>query len=116
MNATEAIGTMGVMSTAASSSLGLTTRPMWQRILLPVVGLLCLILATLGGFLPMLPGWPLAVIGIPLLMAFNPRYEAWTRRHRRRLLRIGRVLARRWWHRLRRAVGMQRGEGQRTDR
>lgn len=59
-------------------------RPMWQRLLLPFVGLLCVLVAAVGGFIPLIPGWPLALIGLPLLAAFNPRYEAWIRRKMRR--------------------------------
>lgn len=86
-------------------------RPLWQRITLPLVGLLCILLATIAGFLPFLPGWPLALIGAPLLAAFNPRWEAWIRHHRHRLARIvarwcrrRTHTARRRWRRWRRGI------------
>ena len=68
-------------------------RPAWQRIVLPFVGLACVVVGIIGWLLPVIPGAPLAVLGIPFLCCFSQRAE---QRCRERCLR-----ALRWTHRLR---------------
>ena len=53
----------------------LQRRPLWQRIIYPVVGLILVILGILLWLLPVIPGFPLIIVGLPLLFCFHPRIE-----------------------------------------
>jgi len=59
-------------------------RPLWKRVVYPVIGLGCMILALIGAFLPVLQGWVFFVIGLPLLLAFHPPWEERMRASRHR--------------------------------
>ncbi|MBA3684520.1 MAG: hypothetical protein H0W72_04685 [Planctomycetes bacterium] len=72
-------------------------RPMWQRVLYPFLGLIALVVGIIGWLLPVIPGAPLAIIGIPWLFCFNQRSEQWARDRMRRAL----VWCRERWARLR---------------
>jgi len=50
-------------------------RPLWQRIVYPVLGLILVILGIIGWVVPIVMGFPLIIIGIPLLFCFHPRLE-----------------------------------------
>ena len=50
-------------------------RPLWQRIVLPFVGLVCVVVGIIGWLMPVIPGAPLAVLGIPFLFCFSRRAE-----------------------------------------
>ena len=51
-------------------------RPMWQRLVLPILGLLLIAIGIVGWIIPIIPGFPLIIIGIPLLFAFSGRMES----------------------------------------
>lgn len=59
-------------------------RPLWQALILPLAGLSLVVLGIVGWILPFLPGVPLIVIALPLLVCFHPRLElrmrSWIRR------------------------------------
>ena len=54
-------------------------RPWWQRIILPMCGLVLVIAGIIGFFTPV-PLFFLAVIGFPMLFCFHPRIEKRARR------------------------------------
>lgn len=54
-------------------------RPIWQRCLLPFVGLILLVIGIIGWLLPVVPGLPLAIVGAPFLLCFHRRAEQWGR-------------------------------------
>jgi len=54
---------------------GIRHRPLWQRIIYPVLGLILVILGIAGWLIPIVPGVPLIIIGIPLFFCFHPRFE-----------------------------------------
>jgi uncharacterized membrane protein YbaN (DUF454 family) len=58
----------------------LRTRPFWQRIVYPIVGIICIVLGIVGWIIPVVPGFPLLIIGIPLAACIHPRLELWMRR------------------------------------
>ena len=60
-------------------------RPLWQRIIYPLVGLVFIIIGIIGWLMPIVPGFPLIIIGLPWLACFNARFELWIRRHMRRI-------------------------------
>ena len=66
------------------------SRPVWQRVVLPGVGVLCMLVGIIGVIAPVIPGWPLFIIGAPLLVAFSRRWERWVR-----------LVMRRSWQRIR---------------
>ncbi len=74
-------------------------RPMWQRIIYPFLGLLAVIVGIIGWLLPVIPGAPLAIVGLPWLFCFNRRSEQWARDHLRHALIWGRERFRRLRHR-----------------
>ncbi|MBA3848243.1 MAG: hypothetical protein H0X45_16555 [Planctomycetes bacterium] len=50
-------------------------RPWWQRVLLPIAGLACVVVGVIGMIMPIIPGAPLAIIGVPLLFCFSRSAE-----------------------------------------
>jgi uncharacterized membrane protein YbaN (DUF454 family) len=50
-------------------------RPLWQRIMLPIVGAVFFIIGIIGWLFPIVPGFPFLIIGLPMLFCFNRRYE-----------------------------------------
>ena len=70
-------------------------RPWWQRILLPIVGLVLMIVGIVGAIMPVIPGAPLIPLGFPLFCCFNRTAEDWARRHCLRAFHHCRFL----WHR-----------------
>ena len=58
----------------------LKPRPLWQRVLYPIIGGILIILGIVGWIVPVIPGFPLIIIGIPLVACFNSRLELWMRR------------------------------------
>ncbi len=50
-------------------------RPLWQRLAYPLLGVLLVALGLVGWALPFLPGIPLLIVGLPLLVCFWPRAE-----------------------------------------
>jgi uncharacterized membrane protein YbaN (DUF454 family) len=68
-------------------------RPLWQRCLLPFVGLILFALGIIGWLLPVVPGLPLAILGAPFLLCFHRGAEQWGRDR----MRHGRDA---WRHRL----------------
>jgi hypothetical protein len=63
------------------------SRSWWQRIILPMCGLVLVVAGIIGFFTPV-PLFFLAVIGFPMLFCFHPRIEK-----RARLWMIGRLEA-----------------------
>lgn len=59
-------------------------RPLWQRLVYPIVGLILIALGIIGWLVPIIPGFPLIIIGFPLLFCFHPRIELFVRRNMRR--------------------------------
>jgi uncharacterized membrane protein YbaN (DUF454 family) len=55
-------------------------RPLWQRLLYPFIGFILVILGVILWLMPVVPGFPLFIIGVPLLFCFHPRIELWSRR------------------------------------
>ncbi|HYE04843.1 MAG TPA: hypothetical protein VEL07_04900 [Planctomycetota bacterium] len=68
-------------------------RPWWQRVLLPIAGLACVVVGIIGWIMPVIPGAPLAVFGIPLLFCFS---RTWEDRARVRTLAVMRWGQARW--------------------
>jgi uncharacterized membrane protein YbaN (DUF454 family) len=64
-------------------------RPLWQRFAYPIVGLILISLGLLLWMLPIVPGFPLIIIGLPLLFCFHPRVEL---RMRLLLRRLGHLI------------------------
>jgi len=60
-------------------------RPLWQRIVYPVLGFILVILGIIGWVVPIVMGFPLIIIGIPLLFCFHPRLEWQVRGYLRRI-------------------------------
>jgi uncharacterized membrane protein YbaN (DUF454 family) len=54
-------------------------RPLWQRLLLPIVGALMIMVGAFGLFVPIIPGILLLVVGFPLLFCFHETSEDWAR-------------------------------------
>jgi len=52
-------------------------RPLWQRILLPVVGAVMILVGAFGLIIPVIPGILLFAIGFPLLFCFHQASEDW---------------------------------------
>jgi uncharacterized membrane protein YbaN (DUF454 family) len=52
-------------------------RPLWQRLILPVVGALMIVVGTFGLIVPIIPGVLLFAIGFPLLFCFHQTSEDW---------------------------------------
>jgi len=67
-------------------------RPLWQRLVFPLLGVLCMMGAVVGALLPILPGWIFAVPGFLLLACIHPRSEEAVRR--RLDAGIGRIVQR----------------------
>ncbi len=60
-------------------------RPWWQRILLPMIGFVAVVVGIIGAILPVIPGAPLSIIGLPWLFCVNQRSEEWMRKKLRGL-------------------------------
>jgi flagellar biosynthesis protein FliR len=52
-------------------------RPLWQRLILPVLGALMIIVGAFGLIAPIIPGILLFAIGFPLLFCFHQTSEDW---------------------------------------
>ena len=63
----------------------LRCRPLWQRIIYPVIGAILIVLGIIGWLVPIIPGFPLIIIGLPLFVCINPRFELWARRLMRKM-------------------------------
>jgi uncharacterized membrane protein YbaN (DUF454 family) len=70
---------------AGVKRLRLRFRPLWQRFAYPFVGIILIILGIIGWLLPVVPGFPLIIIGLPLLFCFHPRLELRVRKLMQRL-------------------------------
>jgi len=77
---------------------GAPVRPLWQRIVYPLSGLVLVAVGMIGWLLPVIPGFPLVPLGIPLLFAFSQRWEDSSKRAMRRCW----LVCRRGWHAVRR--------------
>ncbi|MBA4388914.1 MAG: hypothetical protein C0404_13105 [Verrucomicrobia bacterium] len=64
----------------------LKRRPLYQRILLPIAGILLIITGIIGMLLPLMPQWPFIILGIPLALSFHHKTEAWGRKHTNRVV------------------------------
>ena len=64
---------------------GIRHRPLWQRVIYPVLGLILVILGIIGWVVPIVMGFPLIIIGLPLLFCFHPRLEWRMRGYLRRM-------------------------------
>jgi hypothetical protein len=60
-------------------------RPRWQRIVLPICGVLLCLVGIAGCIMPIVPGFPLLLIGFPMLFCFNQEWEKWARGQIKRL-------------------------------
>jgi uncharacterized membrane protein YbaN (DUF454 family) len=58
----------------------LRPRPLWQRVVYPSIGLILILIGLIGSILPVLPGFPFVLVGIPLFACFHPKFELWVRR------------------------------------
>jgi hypothetical protein len=77
------------------NSLCIRSRPLWQRLLYPFVGIVLICLGILLWLTPVVMGWPLFFIGVPLLFCIHPRLELWGRRKTRQMkLAIGKKFKR----------------------
>ena len=52
-------------------------RPLWQRLCLPVLGALLIVVGAFGLIVPIIPGLLLFVLGFPLLFCFHDTTEDW---------------------------------------
>ncbi|MBN2145162.1 MAG: hypothetical protein JW774_11110 [Candidatus Aureabacteria bacterium] len=50
-------------------------RPLWKKILYPLIGIGLILMGIVGWIIPVIPGFPLIIIGVPLLFFFNRTYE-----------------------------------------
>jgi len=50
-------------------------RKIGNHFIYPVVGIILVILGAILWLLPVIPGFPLIIIGLPLLFCFHPRIE-----------------------------------------
>ena len=71
-------------------------RPLWQRMVLPFVGLVFFAVGIIGWLLPVIPGLPLAILGAPFLFCFNRRCEQWSRDRMRHTREAWRQRLARW--------------------
>jgi len=55
-------------------------RPLWQRVIYPIVGGILVIIGTILWLFPVVPGFFLVIVGLPLLFCFHPRFESLVRR------------------------------------
>ena len=55
-------------------------RPLWQRVLYPILGLAAAAFGLFALVMPVVPGAFLIPIGIVMLMCFDERCEAWSKR------------------------------------
>lgn len=61
-------------------------RPLWQRIVYPILGFAAIIGGLFAAVMPVVPGGLLIPIGLVLLMCFHPRSERWMKRALCRLI------------------------------
>jgi|SoiMethySBSTD1v2_1073268.scaffolds.fasta_scaffold6857046_1 uncharacterized membrane protein YbaN (DUF454 family) len=54
-------------------------RPLWQRLSLPVLGALMIVVGTVGLIVPIIPGLLLFALGFPLLFCFHETSEDWAK-------------------------------------
>lgn len=54
-------------------------RPIYQRLLYPIAGVVCIILGIIGLLLPFVPGFPALLLGLFLCSCIHAPLEAWTR-------------------------------------
>jgi hypothetical protein len=73
----------------------LPQRPVWQRVLYPLAGVVLLVLAVIGSLLPVVPGFLFAIPAVWLLCCSRQRWERAGRRALRGLLLRWRRRARR---------------------
>jgi uncharacterized membrane protein YbaN (DUF454 family) len=52
-------------------------RPLWQRLSLPVLGAVMIIIGAFGLIIPIMPGILLFAFGFPLLFCFHQASEDW---------------------------------------
>jgi uncharacterized membrane protein YbaN (DUF454 family) len=71
-------------------------RPFWQRLLYPIAGLVLVLAGVAGCILPIIPGLPLIVAGVPLLCSFHPRAEQWSHDQMQKMKHRMKVFATRW--------------------
>jgi uncharacterized membrane protein YbaN (DUF454 family) len=50
-------------------------RPLWKKIIYPIAGFLLILLGIIGWLLPVVPGFPFLIMGVPLLFFYNRTYE-----------------------------------------
>jgi hypothetical protein len=74
---------------STAKKLRLRFRPLWQRFAYPLIGIILIFLGIIGWLVPVVPGFPLIIIGLPLLFCFHPRLELRVRNY---LQRLGRFL------------------------
>ena len=63
--------------------LALRCRPLWQRLIYPIVGIMFIILGIITWLIPIVPGFPLIIIGLPLLFCFHQPFELRMRKYLR---------------------------------
>lgn len=54
-------------------------RPLWQRVVFPMLGLALVILGIVGCVFPIVPGIPFLLVGLPLVFCFSHRWETRSR-------------------------------------
>jgi uncharacterized membrane protein YbaN (DUF454 family) len=57
----------------------LPRRPLYQRLLLPVLGLVLIALGVIGIILPFVPGFPALLLGLVFCSCVHPPAEVWMR-------------------------------------
>jgi len=65
---------------AAQRDPYLRHRPLWKRLAYPLLGLILVAVGVVGVVTPLIAGWPLLLIGLPLIFAIHPPWEASVRR------------------------------------
>ncbi|OHB55665.1 MAG: hypothetical protein A2Y07_08955 [Planctomycetes bacterium GWF2_50_10] len=63
-----------------TSEACLKIRPLWQRLFYPLIGSTLIFIGMALGLVPLIPGFPLVIIGLPLVACVHPRLELWVRR------------------------------------
>jgi uncharacterized membrane protein YbaN (DUF454 family) len=63
-----------------TTSQCLRPRPLWQRLVYPLVGVVLVVVGVILWIMPVVPGFPLIIIGVLLCACLHPRLELWVRR------------------------------------
>jgi uncharacterized membrane protein YbaN (DUF454 family) len=77
-------------------------RPLWQRIVYPIIGSVLVIIGIVGTLLPILPGFVFIFLGIPLLFRFNYKWECWERRNMHKIIHAIANKSKKIWNHIKR--------------